>query len=88
MIDQQINSGVTNYLVDATYHESGDEGNDATISVETVGDGTHGVLTHAIANIRTSISTETSAGWLEVNATFDLGQVAAGEISRTTHEFR
>ena len=64
-----------------TYHEGGDEGDNATICVETIGNSTHTVLTDTIADVRASIRAEVGAGRLEVRLALDLRQVANASSS-------
>lgn len=45
------------------------------------------MLTHTVADVGTSIVTETSAGVLEVVLGLDLGQVRASKIGRATKQF-
>ena len=73
---------------DDTHQESGNVGNDTTICSETVGDGTHTVLTDTIADVSTSVRTEASAGVLEIGGVLDLGQVAASKIGGATKQLR
>lgn len=55
--------------------------------METVGNSTHTVLTNTVADVCSSICSETSARGLEVESVaLDLGQVGASQISRATDE--
>ncbi len=66
-----------------TLQESRNEGNNAAICRQSVSNSTHAMLPNAVTNIRASIGTEASAGWLEINRTLDLGQVTSGKICRS-----
>lgn len=46
------------------------------------------MLTDTIADVGTSIVTETSAWWLEVDCILDTGQITASQVGGTTQEVR
>ena len=68
------------------HHECSDEWHNTTIGMQPISNGTHTMLTNTISDVRASVSSESSAGWLEVDSTLNLGQVTACQIGRTTHE--
>jgi hypothetical protein len=70
----------------AIHQECCDEWHDTTISMQTVGNGAHTVLTNTISDVCASIVSESCAGGLEVDSSLYLGQVTACQIGRATHE--
>lgn len=69
-----------------TYHEGGDEGDNATICVETIGNSTHTVLTNTEPDVSTLVAAETGALRLEVNHRLGPCQVGTRQVSRAADE--
>ena len=63
-------------------HKRGDEGDDTTIRMKTVGDGAHAVLADTVPDVRALVAAEARARGLEVLRALDLRQVAARQIGR------
>lgn len=68
--------------------EGSAEGNDGTVGVETVHDGTHGVLSDTVSEVSTAVVSETSLGGLEVDGLLPSGEVGSSQVGRTTNELR
>lgn len=66
--------------------ESSDEGDDTTISGETVGDGVHAVFTDTESEVSALVGTQTSRRVLEVLGVLPSGQVGSGQIGRATNQ--
>ena len=67
-------------------HERGDEGDDTTIRMKTVGDGAHAVLADTIPDVRALVAAKARARGLEVLRALDLRQVAACQIGGPAEE--
>lgn len=76
------------YFKGPAHQESSNKWHNSTICRQTVGNGSHSVLTDTISDICAGVCAEASARGLKVNASLDLRQVTTGEISRTTNEIR
>lgn len=66
------------------HEECSNKRHNATICRQTVGNGPHSVFTHTVSYICTSVTAQSCIRWLEIDASFDLGQVAASQISRSS----
>ena len=63
--------------------ESTTGGDDGTVGSKTVHDGSHGVLTHTVADVATGPLTDTKVRGLEVNSVLPAGVVGASQIGGT-----
>lgn len=66
--------------------ESGAEGNETTVSGETVADGSHAVLANTESEVSALVATKTGRGVLEVFGTLPTGQVGTSQVGRTANE--
>ena len=71
-----------------THQKSSNKWYDATICRETIGNGPHSMFTNTITDVCTSITAQASTRWLKINGSFDFGQIAACQISRTSKKVR
>ena len=67
--------------------EGGSEGDDTTVSGETVTDGGHSVLPDTEPDVSSGVVSEPGRGGLEVNGGLGSGQVGTGQIGRTSEQF-
>lgn len=68
--------------------ESTTGGDDGAVGSKTVHNGSHGVLTHTVADVATGPLTNAVDGGLEVDGVLPAGVVGAGQISGTGQELR
>lgn len=68
--------------------EGTSSGDVETVGVETVHDGTHGVLSDTVSDVPTGVISKLRRGVLEVDGIGPTGEIGAGQVGGTTKELR
>jgi hypothetical protein len=89
---RQVNNGSRQRKVkgEGTHEveEGSSKGDDGTVSVKTVHDGSHGVLPDTVSDVSTRVVAEAGLRSLEVDGLLPSGEVGSSQVGRSTDELR